>query len=64
MLSLNPRKSSLPGIRWFLDYDHGISAAYGAFSADETEGAYRPFWLVGIVRLTSIGRVEAQIQFS
>jgi peroxiredoxin len=34
---------SLPGVRWFLDYDRSVSAAYGAHTE---EGAYAPFWLV------------------
>jgi predicted 2-oxoglutarate/Fe(II)-dependent dioxygenase YbiX len=32
----------LPGIRFFLDYDRGISSLYGAASADR----YAPFWIV------------------
>ena len=44
---------SLPGIRWFLDYDRKVSTTYGAVSG---EGAYAPFWLV----LDPMLRVRAQ----
>lgn len=38
---------ALPGIRFFLDYDRQISAAYGAMGEAPGEGvAYRPQWLV------------------
>ena len=33
----------LPGVRWFLDYDHAVSKAYGALGA---EGTYQPYWLL------------------
>jgi peroxiredoxin len=44
---------SLPGIRWFLDYDCSVSASYGA---QKGEDAYSPFWLV----LDPMLRVRAQ----
>jgi predicted 2-oxoglutarate/Fe(II)-dependent dioxygenase YbiX/peroxiredoxin len=35
----------LPGIRWFLDYDHAISRAFGAMSGNGSD-TYTPFWLL------------------
>jgi hypothetical protein len=35
---------SLPGIRWFLDYDHAVSVAYGAVAGKEE--AYAPCWVL------------------
>ena len=35
----------LPGVRWFLDYDRSISAAYGACRESDAHGGYTPFWL-------------------
>ena len=43
---------SLPGIRFFLDYDLAISRLYGA----DCEGSYDPFWLVLDRRLRVLGR--------
>lgn len=37
---------SLPGIRWFLDYDRRISTAYAMCSGDDPEGSYSPSWLL------------------
>jgi len=37
---------SLPGIRWFLDYDRHISEAYGACSAEGEKVTYERSWLV------------------
>ncbi len=37
---------SLPGIRWFLDYDRSVSAAYAMCSADDSAGGYAPAWLL------------------
>ncbi len=34
---------SLPGIRWFLDYDRAISSLYGAQLGEDR---YRPYWLL------------------
>lgn len=36
----------LPGIRWFLDYDGGISEAYGALAREGGTAAYTPHWLL------------------
>jgi len=36
----------LPGIRWFLDYDHAISRAYGALRGDSQRLSYAPHWLL------------------
>jgi predicted 2-oxoglutarate/Fe(II)-dependent dioxygenase YbiX len=46
----------IPGIRYFLDYDRSISAAYGACS--DRDPAYRPFLLVLDRRLRAVGRFE------
>jgi predicted 2-oxoglutarate/Fe(II)-dependent dioxygenase YbiX/peroxiredoxin len=35
----------LPGVRWFLDYDHAVSKAYGAIGQGES-GTYPPYWLL------------------
>jgi predicted 2-oxoglutarate/Fe(II)-dependent dioxygenase YbiX/peroxiredoxin len=45
-------RQQLPGIRFFLDYDHRVSRLYGA----DEEGSYDPFWLVLDRRLRVIGR--------
>lgn len=36
----------LPGIRWFLDYDQGISTRYGAAKTEGGAVAYTPHWLL------------------
>jgi len=35
----------LPGVRWFLDYDHTVSKLYGAIGPDRSD-AYQPYWLL------------------
>ncbi|HAF40514.1 MAG TPA: peroxiredoxin [Sphingobium sp.] len=37
---------SLPGIRWFLDYDGAISAQFGALRGRDGQRAYHPHWLL------------------
>lgn len=37
---------TLPGIRWFLDYDRAVSTTYRALASDQGNDAYSPFWLV------------------
>lgn len=37
---------ALPGIRWFLDYDCGISTAYRAIRKDDGAATYAPHWLL------------------
>lgn len=37
---------AVPGIRWFLDYDRKISAAYGAVEEGDGAAAYSPHWLL------------------
>ena len=44
--------ADLPGIRFFLDYDHKISRLYGA----DSDGAYDPCWLVLDRALRIVGR--------
>jgi len=36
---------SIPGIRWFLDYDRSVSKLYGAMPREGPE-TYTPFWLL------------------
>ncbi|MBH1999158.1 MAG: 2OG-Fe(II) oxygenase [Sphingomonadaceae bacterium] len=36
----------LPGIRWFLDYDHAISAQFGAVETQDGRVRYTPHWLL------------------
>jgi hypothetical protein len=43
----------LPGLRYFLDFDHAVSRLYGA---DSGNGSYDPFWLVLDPRLRVLGR--------
>lgn len=37
---------AIPGIRWFLDYDRAISAAYGAATQIDDSVTYTPHWLL------------------
>jgi predicted 2-oxoglutarate/Fe(II)-dependent dioxygenase YbiX/peroxiredoxin len=37
---------ALPGVRWFLDYDRKVSAAYGAMTENDTAAIYTPHWLL------------------
>jgi predicted 2-oxoglutarate/Fe(II)-dependent dioxygenase YbiX/peroxiredoxin len=46
---------SLPGIRWFLDFDRAISRAYGAVH-DEPRPRYEPHWLLLDSRLRVVLR--------
>src|SRR5688572_14201778 len=36
---------SLPGIRWFLDYDKAVSRLFGAMAESEAD-LYAPHWLI------------------
>jgi hypothetical protein len=36
----------MPGVRWFLDYDRKVSAAYGAVGEQDNASAYSPHWLL------------------
>ncbi|MDB5669688.1 MAG: redoxin protein [Alphaproteobacteria bacterium] len=45
-------RQQLPGVRFFLDFDHKVSALYGA----DSEGSYEPCWLVLDQQLRVIGR--------
>lgn len=36
----------LPGIRWFLDYDHAVSAQFGAIETSDGRVRYTPHWLL------------------
>lgn len=48
---------SLPGIRFFLDYDRSVSSLYGAVPADDTV-PFRPHWLLLDPQLRVIGTYE------
>lgn len=37
---------ALPGVRWFLDYDRKVSAAYGAIAGKAGAPVYAPHWLL------------------
>lgn len=37
---------SIPGIRWFLDYDAKVSTAYGAIETRDGKVVYSPHWLL------------------
>lgn len=37
---------SLPGIRWFLDYEGEVSSQYGAAKVEGGKVTYTPFWLL------------------
>lgn len=49
---------SLPGIRYFLDYDHGISTLFGAARRNDEASEYRPHWVVLDRQLRICGRFE------
>ena len=51
---------SLPGIRWFLDYDRSVSAAYAMCAGDDPAGGYNPCWLL----LDPMQRVHARAPLS
>lgn len=36
----------VPGIRWFLDYDHQVSRLYSALRGDRARADYIPYWLL------------------
>jgi predicted 2-oxoglutarate/Fe(II)-dependent dioxygenase YbiX/peroxiredoxin len=55
----------IPGIRFFLDYDRGLSLLYGA-AAEDGSGLYHPHWLLidralRVVARLPIDRAEAAI---
>jgi predicted 2-oxoglutarate/Fe(II)-dependent dioxygenase YbiX/peroxiredoxin len=37
---------SLPGIRWFLDYNRQLSSRFGAITGDDRNQTYAPHWLL------------------
>ena len=48
----------IPGIRWFLDYDRKISAAFGALSGKEGQREFTPHWLLLDTTLRVVKRAE------
>jgi predicted 2-oxoglutarate/Fe(II)-dependent dioxygenase YbiX/peroxiredoxin len=51
---------SLPGIRFFLDYDMAVSRLYGAATASEDDTRYFPHWLVVDPQLRLVDRFPIQ----
>ncbi len=47
---------ALPGIRYFLDYDHTVSTLFGAVENNGNAPAYRPHWVVLDRQLRICGR--------